>query len=1023
MIIEARVVTAQGGVYVMEWCLIDDIDLDYTHQIVTILPLHDSRSWSGQPLTMDDVLINCPISSLFTLYHMWRAGDLRQLASAHNVSVPSRESAPDIMERLDMHACQRDCPAVLVVFQTLCRLRDIAKVDVTHARARNLDLRGTGSYMQVANEALRRSIIREWQLAMTTSNYGTLVCAPCGRRVPTKETSRVDIQHVDLSLLVNDALPAKVRPTTYDFDLYEHALLHPEGMMNRWRLADINMCRACHREIIDKRRMPKLCLANWLYYGYNELPPSAKLAFLDATPTERLLISRARASRISFRFSEVKSKNQSIQEDEAGASQSSAPGRNTGTTSQRCVKGNVLVVPQNATHLNIVLPPPPEVIRDTVCVVYVGKTKPSKATIGKLGPALARKTRVRTMIEFLVSHNVHYACDSRFHGLSEDTLDALFSTSEQGQDKAIPCAIDIGFIEETEFVRAAEADYTTRNADADLPGQDDPLLMENVGYTLGDDSPVSYRDMKMKALSHCINGGMFVRSHSGDKFMPDFENPSLMTWLFPYLDPWGIGGFHEQSRIIPISMEEQLKYLMAIDDSPFQKDPDFAFVYFNILQKKAVCDSVRFRVAAADQERIVRDLLSVNKEELDRLIARLKANKSYQAHTDEEKRILQLVTRIGVSLHNIPGTAGYKLKMRNEIRSLVAFRGTPAFFVTLNPSDVHHPLVSLLCGNDINLEAMERGQELTEWQRKLLVSRNPAACAKFFHTIISSFITIVLRCGRKGRGILGKCTAYYGTVEAQARGTLHCHMLIWIYGHPNPQKMRDMLHNSAQYAQDMFVWLESIIKCELLGTTMLVQETKGEELIRPVINKTDGYTHPSTHLGPRIDNTPESAFPIQFASSVNDVVQHCNWHNHTETCWKYLHRGEKRSDANCRMRIDGSTRQNSSLDPDTGSILLRRLHPRIANYNDVIIFLLRANMDIKHVGSGEAAKALIYYVTDYITKSSLPTHVGLSALLHAIHRTTDKYKEKETWEKNEYAGALTILINSILSKQETSHQK
>ena len=123
--------------------------------------------------------------------------------------------------------------------------------------------------------------------------------------------------------------------------------------------------------------------------------------------------------------------------------------------------------------------------------------------------------------------------------MSEDTLDALFSVSEQGQDEAIPCAIDIGFIEETEFVRAAEGDYTTRNADADLPGPDDPLLMENVGYTLGDDSPISYRDMKMKALSHCINGGTFVRSHSGDKFVPDFENPSLMTWLFPYLDPWG----------------------------------------------------------------------------------------------------------------------------------------------------------------------------------------------------------------------------------------------------------------------------------------------------------------------------------------------------------------------------------------------------------------------------------------------------------------------------------------------------
>ena len=1020
---KARIVAVHGHQYVMQWFAIDELDLDFTHQVVDVLAVRDMHAWIDSHLTIDDTLVNCPVPTLFTLYRMWRAGDLRQLADAHNVDVPSRESAPDIMERLDAHACSRDCPPVVVVFQTLRRIRDTAKVEAARGQVLGLNLQGTMSFMQVANEELRRSIIREWQQVMTTANYGTLVCAPCGRRVPAKDTSQVCLQTMHLTLLRNEALPEKVRPTTYNFELYSRALLHPEGMTDRWRIADVIVCRVCRRELIDKHRMPRLCLANWLYYGYAELPASEKAAFRDATPTERLLISRARASRISFRFSELKSKKQRQADDSENASQSHGNDRNTATTSQRCVKGNILVVPQNATHLNAVLPPPPEVIRDTVCVVYVGKSKPSKATIGKLGPALARKTRVRTMIDFLVKHNIHYAHDSTFHGLSEDNLARLFASDEQSAENVIPCAIDIGFIQETEFVRAAEADYTTRNLDQDLPGQDDPLLMDNVGYTLGEDSPVSYRDMKMKALSHCMNGGKFVCSHSGDKFVPDFENPSLMTWLFPHLDPWGIGGFHEPARCVPISMEEQLKYLMEIDDSPFQKDSDFAFVYFNILQKKAVCDSVRFRVAATEQERIVRDLLSIDKDELDRLIARLKANRLYQAQTDEEKRILQLVTRVGASLHDIPGTTGYKLKMRNEIRSLVAFRGTPAFFVTLNPSDVHHPLVSLYAGEDICLETVERGEELTEWQRKLMVSRNPAACAKFFHTIISSFITVVLRYGKKGRGILGKCTAYYGTVEAQARGTLHCHMLIWIYGHPNPQKMRDNMMSSSQYTLDMFSWLESIIRCELMGTTMLVHEREGEELSRPAFSKKDGYIHPSTHLGPRIDEVAENAFPWQFASSVNDVVQHCNWHNHTETCWKYLRRGEKRSDATCRMRIDGTTRQASSIDPDTGSILLRRLHPRIANYNDLIIFLLRANMDIKHIGSGEAAKALIYYVTDYITKSSLPAHVGLSALLHAIHRASDKYKEKEIWEKQEYAGALTIMINSILSKQETSHQQ
>ncbi|KAJ7860952.1 hypothetical protein B0H14DRAFT_2268730, partial [Mycena olivaceomarginata] len=64
--------------------------------------------------------------------------------------------------------------------------------------------------------------------------------------------------------------------------------------------------------------------------------------------------------------------------------------------------------------------------------------------------------------------------------------------------------------------------------------------------------------------------------------------------------------------------------------------------------------------------------------------------------------------------------------------------------------------------------------------------------------------------------------------------------------------------------------------------------------------------------------------------------------------------------------------------------LLRRLHPRINPYNSLMMFLLRCNMDIKYVGSGEAAKALVHYVTDYVTKSALATHVGLSAVEYAI---------------------------------------
>ncbi|KAJ7797838.1 hypothetical protein B0H14DRAFT_2618490 [Mycena olivaceomarginata] len=47
---------------------------------------------------------------------------------------------------------------------------------------------------------------------------------------------------------------------------------------------------------------------------------------------------------------------------------------------------------------------------------------------------------------------------------------------------------------------------------------------------------------------------------------------------------------------------------------------------------------------------------------------------------------------------------------------------------------------------------------------------------------------------------------------------------------------------------------------------------------------------------------------------------------------------------------------------------------------------IRCNMDIKFIGSGASAKGILYYITDYITKSQLKTHVAFSMLELAVKK-------------------------------------
>ena len=985
-----------------------------------------STSWCVSPqLRSGDIVVRSNLKDILSLYNHWHGTELRNLSRCHHIGGAVRRTQAELLVAMGEHVCDAQCSSFEYVFSLLATPRKsfqqnsrtvVHQADPPHVDVAASSMTLTGDaprpmdHLQVGDPQLRDMIIAEWEDVMSPLAMSECVCAVCARCTPLSKITTMHPAEVDFQVLRNDFLPEYVLPVSYNRAAYDGAILHPKGLSDVHMRGDIRVCAECRLEL-KKGEMPKYALANWLYYGHERLPEDVRRAFRESTQVERMLYSRARSSKVSFRFCDI-------------------PGHSLeGTdpmTSQRCVKGNIAVHPQDATHLNDVLPPCNEIIRDSICAVFIGKTKPDVRTIQGLRPALVRKSRVLTVINFLTSRNPKYLpCSTgTFQGLSQGNLDALFGPGTDAVDEGIPCAMEIGHIEVNGAVEGATDSY--------VPGSVDPPtssdvgdLMENVGYVDADNAPQNHIEMSMRALSHCLSGGSFLQSQAGSSLIPDFHNSSLLSWLFPHLDPWGIGAFHEPRRLRPLSLDQQLRYLLAVDGSPFKNDPDFAFVYYNISQKKAVYDSVSFRVSASQRESVVSDLLQVDVSRLERLSERFKLNPAYKPVDDDEKAILRLLQRVSTVSHDVPGLNGYKLAMRNQIRGLIYYAGSPTLFITINPSDRDHPLVRLFAGHDIIVENHMRGEELSRWQRSVLAAKNPSACAKFFDKMITNFIKIVLRHGRSGRGLFGKCTAYYGTVETQGRGTLHCHMLIWLDGHLPPQKLRDQLASDEVFRASMFKWLESVIRCELPGTESVVVEEPGKPLRRPVRSDPSGTDHPGAVAAPSLKTfRRRDEFQEAFETHVTNLVEEFNWHEHSSTCFKYVDSGTVPDDAAqrdslCRMRIDGSTQPEYRLDPESGGIVMKRLHPRIASYNPVVTFLLKCNTDVKFVGSGEAAKALIYYVTDYITKASLPAHIGLGALSYAIQKTNDENTalSAETLPKS----ALTSTVNRMISRLEMSH--
>jgi hypothetical protein len=133
---------------------------------------------------------------------------------------------------------------------------------------------------------------------------------------------------------------------------------------------------------------------------------------------------------------------------------------------------------------------------------------------------------------------------------------------------------------------------------------------------------------------------------------------------------------------------------------------------------------------------------------------------------------------------HVPGSAQSKLAMRNELRALMIERGLASFYITINPADVYNPLVKFLAGSEIDLDELLPKDLPNYIDQAVGIVKNPFIAAQFFNIYMKAFIKTILDFDPKQEeeegGILGVVKAYYGTVEAQGRGSLHCHMMIWV---------------------------------------------------------------------------------------------------------------------------------------------------------------------------------------------------------------------------------------------------
>lgn len=457
------------------------------------------------------------------------------------------------------------------------------------------------------------------------------------------------------------------------------------------------------------------------------------------------------------------------------------------------------------------------------------------------------------------------------------------------------------------------------------------------------------------------------------------SNPNHLLGSFPTLFPYGKGGF-ETSRPINVPYETHAKWTMQYADKRFRKDIQFPFQIFGICQKRDVC---RSSVLQMKRQAFTRHI---------NLISTLKPQDLVRASQEETRKVRfsnpavqALRDQLGAVRTRVKGTDESRQHVRSKIWGTNLIFNPPTIWITINPADTQDPIAQVFAGEEIDLDSFCNTAGPTNNQRASNVAGDPYSSAKYFHFIVKCVLEILFgiskrKSGRIDRkeGIFGKIQSYIGTVEAQGRGTLHLHMLLWLKDAPRASEMKTAL-KSKKFREKLVAFIKSSIRASIGDMThaqvAAMPKTAGVSYSRPV--------------------DPRLATIHECEDSEKKLVRALQYHQCSVAACLQVVKGQ----LICKRRAPFKTASLDWADED-GRWGPKRLCSYLNSWNPTIMRTIRANHDVKLIIGGDGQTAtLTYYITNYATKKQQRSSNASALLARRLafiqkedHRQTDLNK-------------------------------
>ena len=264
-----------------------------------------------------------------------------------------------------------------------------------------------------------------------------------------------------------------------------------------------------------------------------------------------------------------------------------------------------------------------------------------------------------------------------------------------------------------------------------------------------------------------------------------------------------------------------MRWALRYEDRRFRKDPHFPFQVFGVCQKRQVCQASVLQMKRGSYFQHQNLLSSLTADDLTKA-----SREEMRGVPFSNPAVRALRSQLTAVKTKVQGSDESRISIRGKIWGTNLMHNPPNVWVTINPADTQDPIAQVIAGADIDLDDFCKTAGPDSIDRAINVASDPFASAKYFHFMIATILECLfgISKGRNGtimrkEGIFGMVKSYVGTVEAQGRGALHLHMLLWLEGAPTASQLKDALATEA-FREKMKQYIKQTIRADLGGRKM-----------------------------------------------------------------------------------------------------------------------------------------------------------------------------------------------------------